>query len=402
MNYDEVQELKFKHDIFEFNYIKPMAIRLYSKKTKLLLKCFIQAMLFEPDIICKDNHSDVLISYAFKFGIRKDYDSIILKLKSIVNNYNEIFFLYKLNIFKIPVNLYIFFKNFMFTDLKKRMSIKDRMKIISLGITIHKIKETLEKINFKEKLLISFCDAHFEENILTQIFKKDCTRKAITLQHGQYRFMENGSEDENTEAYMNFISDYIFVWGEKTKNELIRGSVDSERIVIVGALKDFKRDKKEIIKNNIFCLILDGETNKNSNLSMIKLSNIISKKLNKKYFIRFHPMNKKTYYESYVLKDNYINSNDSNQAEFFILHKTSVLLEMLRNNYKIFIYNDESQDDIFKIDDILFSNYEEFQECYDKDIGFNYVELYKSFNIEDSLVELEINYNSSIRKIMYK
>lgn len=401
MNYEDIQKLKKEYDYCEFNYIRPMSIRLYSKSIKLVIKCFLQAILFEPNIDYKNNDSNILVSYAFEKDRRKDYDEIIENLKFMLNNYNEIFLLYKLNILKIPIEILIFIWNLIFFKLNHKVKFFDRIKINSLYMTAKKLEKKLKNLNLKEDLLISFCDAHFEENILTQIFKLK-SGKTITLQHGQYRFMEKGHEDENAEAYMNFISDYMFVWGNKTKNEIKKGNIDVKRLYIVGALKNFSQKEKKKIKNGVFGLILDGEIYKESNLSMVSLANIISKEFGKKFFIRFHPMNNRGYYEEYVLKENYIDFDTAKEGEFFILHKTSVLIEMLGNSQKIFIYNDKYQEEIFRIDDILFSDYESFINCFNKELDFNYIELYKEFNIDDTFEILKNNYLNSINEIMSK
>lgn len=403
MNFKKIQYLK-KNKLFikdGFNYILPQSIKLYKNSNSYLMKCIIFGMMFKPKLIYKNNGLDILISYPFKKGKREDYEEIINNLKKIVGHYNEMYFEYKFDLRECLKNIskfYIFFKK-----LKNipELSFKEKLIITSLSIMIKKIKCQIEKINFKEKILITFCDAHFEENILTQLLKRNKI-KTITLQHGQYRYYDSFIKNENVEAYKNFISDFIFVWGETTKIELLKSGIDKNKILKVGALKNFQKIKnKNRINENIFCLVLDGETYRESNLKMIEISNGIASAMKKKYYIRFHPMNNKKYYEKKILKDNYIKEVSFElNPEFYIMHMTSVMLETLCASKPFFIYNDEFQVDIFKIKELLFSNLDEFLKKYKRKNKINYRVLYKEYNYEDDYIKLKSNYILNLKEIL--
>lgn len=399
MEYEEIKKIK-KMKFFEddFNYMSPMAIKLWQNKYIHLFKIVCFCLFFKPIVFYINNNSDILISYPFKKGKRKDYDEIINNLKKITKNYNEIFFSYKWSLVLPIKRLIKFIKNYKVIKLGDDYRKIDKIKVNLLLLIVQEVKTEIENIIFKEKVLISFCDACLEENILAQILKKK-SMKTVTLQHGQYRFLNN-YKDENVEAYENFISDYILVWGEKTKIEFMKAGIAEKRILIAGSLKDTIKNSTVCKKNvDMFCVILDGETYIKSNIEMIRIANKLSKKINKKYYIRFHPMNKKSRYLKEVCKENYCCNLEEVQPIFSILHMTGVILEKLLNNEEFYIFNDKYQEEIFKIEKIMFLNEEDLFFKYKNKLKIDSLEVYKLFNAVNNYEELKIKYLDILEKI---
>lgn len=407
MKYEEIQKLKKSNDYTEnrINYILPIAIRLYPKSFFYSLKCLVFYLFFEPKVEYFNNGKNILINNYTKN--RKDYNDIVNKLKNILgDNYNSLNIYDTFNFSRILIRI-------------KRLiifMIKDKnIRIASLILYLKTLYKELEKKKFQEKLFISFCDAYFEENLLAQYFKNK-TMITITLQHGQYRYIKPGKETADVEAYLNFVSDYIFCWGEKTKLEFLKAKINPKRIVPLGALKDFTNNSSEnlnIIDNNLFCIILDGETYLESNRKMLQLANKIAKFYKLNYVIRFHPMNDKKYYLKFVDMKYYkpINSQEeiSKKVKFNILHMTGVFVEMLSLKIPFFVFCDEYTEDIFKLDSFCFSTLEEFDNIFYKlDINNeeNILEIMKQeyikFNIAQNETELKMNYLNNLNKLLEK
>lgn len=393
MKYSVIQNLKKqkKYQKEQINFARAICTKLYPNGKIYTLKCCLFYLLCEYEIEYINNGKDILINNYLKK--REDYNEIMVNLKKILENkYN----LLNLNLKYRPVKSIIK----LFFLIKKMICERiGNIRIASLILMLEDLLKELKKTEFKEKILITFFDSNFEENLLTQYFKEK-GKKTITLQHGQYRCLEEGKEDSNIEAYKNFLSDYIFVWGEKTKNELLKVGIEEKKIKVVGALKDFKSKKYAKKNKRVFTVILDGENNFNSNINLIKRANEISNELKMKYQIRYHPMNKKRRYYKYIKKEYYLqDGKEILSSNFYILHMTSVFIELLANSQEMYIYDDEYQQEIFKISGITFSDLKSFKKIY-KNSKIDYKKIYGLFNRDDIFEKLKQNYIEEIKKII--
>lgn len=348
MKFKKIQLLKSRK-IFQYNevnFIRVMCAKLYPDKKVYSMKCFIQAIFFKPKINYKNNGFNILISYNFLPEKRKDYAYIYNKLKSFINA-NEIFVERKFTLMTSLSNIIAFLKILKKNFHEKDIVFFDILRISSLELYFNNVLNEVKKNNFNEKIYISFCDSYLEENLITQ-FMKNHNIITATLQHGQYRFIKEGLETTDVEGYLNFVSDYIFVWGQATADEFIKANINYNRIIKVGALKEFTNRNSNIIQNKdykIFTLILNGETHAQSNIEMIKVANEISLKYKIKYYIRPHPMNRLKKYIKYT-NENYlglIHSNTENNVDFSILHMTGVFVEMLSSRLAFFVLKINTQ-----------------------------------------------------------
>jgi hypothetical protein len=274
-------------------------------------------------------------------------------------------------------------------------------------------KKKIEKcLNIKDyKLLVSFCDAHGIENLLTQI-AKDSNVLTATLQHGQYRMLKRETENENVEVYENFISDYLFAWGMKTREEFVKGGIESNRIKLVGALKPFSNNSKmkphEV--KNVFGVVLDGNINHESNLLMIDYANYLAEKHSLKFVLRMHPKNNPNNYipkckSQYLLKtitgiENY---EYANLVDFSLVHMTGVFVELLSVNSPMLLMHDNYLEEIFMLKDSTFSSRQMLDERYEflihniKEFAdMQYLE-YRKFNEEG---DIETNYKYAVEEIL--
>ena len=88
----------------------------------------------------------------------------------------------------------------------------------------------------KYKLLVTFCDAHVTDNIMTQYFKNAGIATA-TLQHGWYRETKQGA-DSFSDIELGFeglVSDKFLAWGEYIETSAIRSGVGRHKIVCLGS-----------------------------------------------------------------------------------------------------------------------------------------------------------------------
>lgn len=265
----------------------------------------------------------------------------------------------------------------------------------------------------KMELLVTFCDARCEDNILTQLAKQKKITTA-TLQHGQYRVLAEENEKADVEAYKNFISDKLLAWGEATTKEFVKGGIDKNRIVPVGALKSFSYAKKAPKHENrgVFGVVLCGETYESTNFEMIRMANELAKKYGLKYFLRCHPKNDVEKYMAKVEKE-YLSECSSkvkneeyvDKVDFSLIHMTGVFVELLGLNSVIFVYDDKYMEDLFKIEPYtfsettkLFSLYESFA-AEKETIETEQYKYYEYFNNGNAL---EQNYKNAVNALLKK
>lgn len=391
------------------NYARVMAAKLYPNSNIYTFKCFLLAIFFEPAIYYIKKESDILVSSNLEHKKRKDYFYISSKIKSYLHS-SQLFFHRKLKLHYVFYNilgLFILLK-------KNRYLVKsslDILRISSLELYYKKIPPKLDNIQFEKiKIYISFCDSYLEENLITQYFKG---KEVITstLQHGQYKYIKKGEENTESEAYLNFISDFIFVWGKATEKEFIKAGINRNRIIRVGALKEFTNRKAYRVASSKkkFLIIMNGETNSKSNCEMIKIANVISRKYQLFYDIRLHPDNKLYKYLK-LTNENFLGTyknkkNCMTDYMFSIIHMTGVFVEILSANLPFFLYDNKFTADIFKHKLITFGTIKEFDKKYyymlnNEDIFLDELNsLYSHFNIANNDLHLRNNYIQAINAI---
>ena len=403
-NADRVREYK-SHDVFKYNginYARVIATRAYDPSVKNILCEYIRLCTYQYNFtLSEDNDSVMLFVYSYRGKERKDFDYIFDKAVEYADYariahdvYEGVYTLSFRNLFKI-------FKPFRLWKKYKRVGIK--YPFYAAVLTAQFLEFTNEFNNVlnahRYKACITFCDAHGVENMIAQMAKQKGLKTA-TLQHGQYRVLSKENEVADVEAYENFISDYLFAWGEKTREEFVKAGISSERIIPLGALKEFSRNTRKIVHNDIgvFGVILSGNIYETSNIRMISLANKIAVEYGMKYVLRMHPKNDESFYvkkcdQRYLLKSikKVENKEYADMVDFSILHMTGVFVELLSINSPIFVYADEKLEPIFKLDNAVFSDMDEFKKVFsefskDKD-KFKDVQFlkYKEFNAAEDL-----------------
>src|SRR5690606_12729215 len=93
------------------------------------------------------------------------------------------------------------------------------------AVLIAKYRTTADKIFSPlltgRKTLVTFCDAQAPENLMAQM-ARSAGIASFTNQHGQYRVLDASNMSPDAEAYANFVSDYMFCWGEATRKEFVK------------------------------------------------------------------------------------------------------------------------------------------------------------------------------------
>lgn len=370
--YSEIQKIKQKLSGDSINFGKVMALDLYNEKSIYFIKIIKDALIYEYNFILKDNKASHLLFSNISKN-RRDYIEIFDKYKAIVENYDEVSLEKKFVFKSIVVNMYRFFLEMYNSKNLENIKFFDKLRLSLLMVKYKNMQRSFKgMININSyDLCTTFCDAHSADNLVAQICNS-ANIKTITLQHGQYRGLKQGLETPDSEAYDNFVSDYLLCWGQATVDEFVSKGVCEERLIKVGALKEYSNSKKNISlfeNENVFGVILNGETYRESNLKMLKIANELSETLNMDYVVRLHPKNKSNFYKKVVKKNTKfikdINGKSySNLVSFSLIHMSGVYLELLSGSEPFFILDDRYTEQLFLFPEGSFRNSNELIEKY--------------------------------------
>lgn len=354
------------------NYGRVIAMQTYDPSKKAMLKEFVRLCCFNYTCEINGNQdSKKCLFYSLRSAKRNDYDEII----ALFRKSNPDFYEMDLVQFKSIKNIFLKLGLLVINLLRFGIGQVDDTILSALVATQYmtlNMQLKKEQIINEVDVLVTFCDAFAPDNLITQIALNN-GHVTATLQHGQYRILSPGNEIADAEAYENFISDYMLTWGQATVDEFNRVGIDSNRLIKVGALRSFSSNKR--IENNVeqktFGVVLSGETYKETNVSIIKLANEVSKKYKLKYFLRMHPRNVVDYYLKYCdesalcgYSSNIGNHEYATMVDFSFIHMTGVFVELLSINSPIIMFKDSLLEQIFWIDPYCVRDIEQFDKFY--------------------------------------
>jgi hypothetical protein len=368
MKIEYIREYKKNRKLYfnKINYANVIAMRLHLSGFTSFIKEFYLLFFYEFDLIINNNDLSNAYYYSLSNANRSDYDEISNNYLKIINTTTYINVIHSKKINKTFFKILLFFKVLLIIILR---GVKNPL-ITSLIIVKYIIleKKLIKEIDFsKLKFIVTFCDAYPPDNLFTQLCKIR-NIKTATLQHGQYRILSKPNENADIEAYENFISDYMFSWGEATQREFNKFGIDEDRVIPIGALKWLSFVNKEIDWNDnlVFGVVLSADIYKESNKSMIELANQFAQKYNYKYVLRFHPRSDKNFYNKFINYEYVVHINEYlttleyiSLVDFSVIHMTGVFVELLNFNSPIMIYKDSYLEELFIIESFCFKDLDE-------------------------------------------
>ncbi|MBV7405696.1 hypothetical protein [Enterobacter sp. ENT03] len=170
----------------------------------------------------------------------------------------------------------------------KQCTIIELIQLSQLNVLYHIIKNT-KLANGK---IITFCDAHPEDNLIAQFYKLERHCITYTLQHGYYI---SAPGTINQEVYRNFVSDYMLCWGQSSKDNLINNGVNERRLLLFGCFKNTLCIPNKINKERNIFVLLNGAHNSETNKYLLDLSLEIIDKTDFDVIIKKHPDDKQNY-----------------------------------------------------------------------------------------------------------
>lgn len=181
--------------------------------------------------------TDILILNSFRSFGRDDYEQMISALSMELSSFST----------GVASNDKIFSRDYVSKLIKHSFEIikaiflrllglrKPHYKNIFMDVIEHVYQDNLLKILqvSRPKAIVTLCDAHPQDHIATRLFSSHGVI-TVTLQHGQF-FLKGGVNDL---LITNCISDFVLVWGRRTKDQFDSVSGLSVRPVVLGSLRE--------------------------------------------------------------------------------------------------------------------------------------------------------------------
>lgn len=220
------------------------------------------------------------------------------------------------------------------------------------------IKDAIAQVEGRN--VVTFCDAIGAENLIAQC-ASDRGLMTFTLQHGQYRRLNEASFSQDIEAINNFVSNRMFCWGEATIVEFEMCGFPRERFIPIGRLMSFEQVQTSISCNeDAFGLAFSGENSKEDNFKLLSFANKMYLEDGVGYYIRFHPSNNFTDYEEFIGAGYLGEASKSleyyRSVKFTLMAMTGFFIECLFYRHNFFVIDDDSIPDVYLKNLPLFSS----------------------------------------------
>ncbi|WP_224555011.1 hypothetical protein [Pectobacterium versatile] len=196
---------------------------------------------------------------------------------------------------------------------------------------LYDLYKKISKLNLKNKKIVTFCDAHPEDNLISQLCKKYFECHTYTLQHGYYTFSPGSI---NQEVYLNFVSDFMLCWGNTSVDNLVDCGVERKRLIPFGCFK-----KAELIseKGSGIFILLNGRHNALGNKYLLTLAEEIALQTEFNVFVKKHPDDLDDY--SYINNVTFIDSikQGMENSKVAILSESGIFLDFYLSCFPFFI-----------------------------------------------------------------
>lgn len=219
---------------------------------------------------------------------------------------------------------------FIIRNLNKAYSLYDLIQLSQLFF----LHVKLHKQILRDKSIVTFCDAHPEDNLIAQVCGGYFNCSTYTLQHGYYTYSPGSI---NQEVYENFISDYMLCWGDISKNNLIKIGIEEKRLISFGCFKRAIDCTSGLNNKKSVLILLNGIHNNESNKYLLDMVKDILSQTDYHVLLKKHPDDKNQYFlDDRVctitsLKEGVVHS------DFAILTESGVFVDLYLSKHPFFI-----------------------------------------------------------------
>jgi len=308
-----------------------------------------------------------------RFFNRFDYKYIKNEKNNMLGIYSDLY--YREDHYNIFIN---FIKEFNFFDYIIPVKNKDRFNLkrgIHMVISDFNIWKSLRKLDLdiyhklwllmRMGLVKRYSDIIFEiisekeyeyvlvyndscpyENIIIQKMNQKGVYTA-TLQHGKFDLNGNWKGIE----YKASVAKDFLAWNEWTRDLAKEAGLTNVKVLGIPRYIKRRNINRNKIKTSLFCVILGDKASHDENLILVEMAEQLAEKLNKKFYIRFHPANINNDY-TLGLNEKFYQSFEGQEDIFEMCEKsdfcitgsgTSMGIDLIYLGHKFYEYNKISQ-----------------------------------------------------------
>ena len=240
-------------------------------------------------------------------------------------------------------------------------------------------------------VVVTFCDLLPSDNMVAQLANLLGIR-TVTLQHGQYRVLDETNMSVDAETYCNFISDVMLSWGDRTTNDLSAAGVPSDRFYNVGWIRNWpevaRTDHTEV---GNFGVMLNGPNGQAASQHLLTAAEELAEKLEVSYVVRTHPSTEVARIANMVgprcidvgPRDlpSYLAS-----VSFSIAHMTGAVIECLHYRSPVYLLADGNLPTAFDVEGVAYDSVERMLIAIQQDMNdptaavSRMTEVYKQFD----------------------
>ena len=323
--------------------------KLYNLSWKVALKMLVFGIFFVPKFDLENyGKNKIIFSRSFLSSSRPDFNEIYSFVSSSCHSNRWSFcriLKFGSSLSSLRTFTSVFSKNY-----SLNLSFTERLAVSSLECFYRKVVEKLYLMNWDDyDCYISFCDSYLEENLAAQLAKLKGLR-TITLQHGQFK-NSGPAVTTDSEAYLNFISDYMLIWGKATEDQLVSAGVSRDRLLLSGVPKFvYNYGMSSTVYDNSLSIYLNGDNHFDSNKKMVEACVQYCEEFGIGFFILRHPTSLKkleqSIYKSGLFKG--FSQEVNNYSLLNVVNSSGVLLDLLMKNVQVAVFVDASTNDLYR------------------------------------------------------
>ncbi|MCO7472011.1 hypothetical protein NJG16_18220 [Stenotrophomonas maltophilia] len=335
------------------NYARIVAPYLYDTSFKGQLKLLALSFGFEVQVLVQTvDAATHLIFYGARSKKRADYDYIVDTIRTTLGGcaaYAEA---------RDVLSPLQWFRTLCRLPASIRMtrgfsaSLTSRLVVGSLIARMRSVStRLLASLPSGHRTIITFCDAHSVENLVTQAEMKRGI-VAITNQHGQYRVLDDRNMSPDAEAYANFISNRMIVWGEATIREFEKVGCSADRFAVAGWIRR-KQQCDAGSSKRVFGVMLNGQNGRESNLALLSAAAVLAEALDLTYVVRLHPWTPLSAYRHAVDArcEKLMHASLAEYCrlvDFSLAHMSGAVVELLDQRQAVYLLDDGRLADVFR------------------------------------------------------
>ena len=363
-----INNLKFKH-LENIKCGELLATKLFYEKKNISYISALRGLIsiFLNSHIYKETQSNSETAFFFtpSYAGRMDHYNDFMAVTSCVSNPLIFNGNKQKTVFSLNRIIGIFYWFLWLVEMKKTgFPLNYCMQLCNLMLQAYYVLEDVKTYKYnkdKLKLVVTFCDVHPCDYLITQYFNK-LEINTATLQHAVFF---HGTQ---WYCYQFSHSKYFLATNEYSKSEANKSRHLGE-VKVVGSMKAINSivsNNNEKKNKNTFGLALCGPTFAKQNKALFDYSKYLQDKYGFELRIRLHPVLKiDDYKKSFDLLNNYEISKESvkefaDSCDFVILGATNMFAELITYNTPTFRIISDGIADIYEgIEDFYFNNQEQ-------------------------------------------